>query len=340
MVQEGQGRRMKMIHNFKAENVPITAVSLSRINPEPGPYSMSFGFDLTPMVRSIREVGMLNPPLIMANQEGRWEVVSGYRRIMAARDLGWEKVLCRDLSGSNLSSLECLKLNLHENLPTRLFNEVEKGMILKRLSRHASVDELLHTYMPLLGLPSHEPTVQAYLLIDDVEEPVKRSLAEGAISLHAVMLLLGMAPAARLAVWKCITDLRLNTNYQKRLIEYAVDISEMEDKAADRILTEGPVTAIFQDQKLNNPQKAKALLDHLHSRRNPRLAKSERVFRQNVSTLDLPDGVRITYPPYFEDPSFTLEVSFRDGVALREKMIRLSQMEGLENIRSPRLDEK
>jgi ParB-like chromosome segregation protein Spo0J len=315
-------------------------VSLSRINPEPGPYGMSFGFDLARMMGSIQEVGMLNPPLIVINQDGGWDVVSGYRRMMGARALGWEEVLCRDLSALNLSPMECLKLNLHENLSTRVFNEVERGMILKRLSRHAPVQELLGKYMPLLGLSSHEPTLQVYLLIDDLEEPIKRSIAEGRISPQAVMLLLDMAPDARLAMWKCITELRLNTNYQKRLIEYAVDISDMEGKSAEQILTEGPIAAIFQDQKLNNPQKAKALFDHLHSRRNPRLAKSERAFRQKVSRLNLPDGVRISHPPYFEDPSFTLEVSFRDGQALRQKMIQLSQMEGLENIRSPWLDEK
>jgi ParB-like chromosome segregation protein Spo0J len=331
---------MTMIHAFNTENVPITAVNLSRINPEPGPYCMSFGFDLTRMMGSIQEVGMLSPPLIMTNQQGGWDVVSGYRRTIAVKALGWKELLCKDLSVSNLSPLECLDLNLHENLPTRAFNEVEKGMILKRLSRHASAQELLRRYMPLLGLPSHEPTLQVYLLIDDLEEPVKHSLAGGRISLQALMLLLDMAPGDRVAIWKCITNLRLNSNYQKRLIEYAVDISDMEGKTAEQILTEGPVTAIFRDQKLNNPQKVKVLLDHLHSRRNPRLARCERAFRKNVSRLNLPDGVRISHPPYFEDPSFTLEVSFRDGDALRQKIIQLSHMEGLENIRSPWLNQK
>jgi hypothetical protein len=331
---------MTMSHTFNAENVPVTAVSLSRINPEPGPYGMSFGFDLTRMMGSIQKVGIVNPPLIIPNQEGGWDVVSGYRRMKAVKALGWKEALCRDLTGSKLSPLECLRLNLHENLPIRTFNEVEKGMILKRLSLHVPAQELLRHYMPLLGLPSNEPTLQVYLLIDDLEEPIKHSLAGGRISFQAVMILQGMAPDDRLAVWKCISDLRLNSNYQKRLIEYVVDISDMERKTVKQILTEAPATAIFQDQNMNNPQKAKALLDHLHSKRNPRLASSERAFRQSVSSLNLPDGVRIRHPPYFEDPSFTLEVSFRDGKVLRQKIIQLSQVEGLESIQSPWLDQK
>jgi ParB family chromosome partitioning protein len=331
---------MTISHTFNIEDVAVTAVSLGQVNPEPGPYGMSFGFDLTRMMGSIQVVGIVNPPQIIANQEGGWDVVSGYRRIMAVRALGWKEVLCRDLSGSNLSRLECMELSLHDNLATRTFNEVEKGMILKRLSLHASAQELLRYYMPLLGLPSNEPTLQAYLLIDDIEEPIKHGLAGGRISLQTVTILLGLAPEARLAIWKCIGDLRLNTNHQKRLIEYAVDLSDMEGKTAAQILTEGSVAGIFQDQKLNNPQKAKALLEHLQSRRNPRLARSERAFRQRVSRLNLPDGVRIRHPPYFEDPSFTLEVPFRDGEGLRKKIIQLSQIKGLENIRSPWLDLK
>jgi hypothetical protein len=329
-----------MNHNISTKGFPFVSVSLSRVNPEPGPFGMSFGFDLTRMMASIQAVGILNPPSIIPNQAGPWDVVIGYRRVMAARALGWKEVPCKDLSASNLSPLECLNLNLHDNLPTRTLNEVEKGMILKRLSPHVPAQELLRTYMPLLGLPTNEPTLRAYLLIDSLEEPVKRSLAGGRVSLQAMVAIQDMAPDARLAVWKLITDLRLNSNYQRRLIEYTVDISDLEGKTVEQILTEGAVTAISQDQNLNNPQKVKALLDHLHSRRNPRLARSERDFRQRVSRLRLPDGVRISHPPYFEDPLFTLEVSFRDGEALRRKMVRLSRVEGLENIRNPWLDRK
>jgi hypothetical protein len=331
---------MTMNHSISTQGFPLVAVSLSRFDPEPGPFGMSFGFDLTRMTASIQAVGILNPPSIIPNQAGAWDVVTGYRRMTAARALGWEEVLCKDLSASNLSPLECLNLNLHDNLPTRTFNEVEKGMILKRFSLHVPAQELLRTYMPLLGLPSNEPILQAYLLIDSLEAPVKRGLAGSRISLQVVAALEDMAPEARLAVCKLITGLRLNSNYQRRLIEYMVDISDREGKTVEQILTEGAVAAISQDRNLNNPQKVKALLDHFHSRRNPRLARSERDFRQKVSRIRLPDGVRISHPPYFEDPSFTLEVSFRDGEALRRKIIQLSRVEGLEDIRNPWLDRK
>jgi hypothetical protein len=324
-----------MSGDIMIKNARVVAISLDAISPKPGPYGMSFGFDLGSLMRSIEEVGILNPPLIRANQSGGWDVVSGFRRTAAARALGWEELMCRDLSPLSLSSLECLILNLQDNLPTRTFNEVEKGMILKRLSRHESAEKLQRHYMPLLGLPCHEPTLRFYLLIDGIEEPLKHDLAEGRISPRSLTALLDLDPGSRKAVGACIRDLRLNFNYQSQFIEYLIEISGIENTTPGKIVAGNSIAGILGDEKLNPPQKARVLMDSLRSRRNPRLATWERIFRSAVSKLMLPPGVRISHPPGFESPFFAMEVSFRDGGALREKLVRLSRTEGLENIRSP-----
>ena len=133
------------------------------IEDSPGPYCMSFGFDLGPLIRSIQNVGMINPPLLIEKRGDGHTVIAGYRRIRAFRVLHYEEIPCRLLSASQLSPFECLLLNLYDNLATRRLNDVEKGMVFMRLAALLSHEEIVKDYMPLLGLPSHRPTLLFFL---------------------------------------------------------------------------------------------------------------------------------------------------------------------------------
>jgi ParB-like chromosome segregation protein Spo0J len=330
-----KGRKMLTFDNLQYGAIRPMPVDVDDISVQPGPYGMSFGYDDTALIRSLEKVGVLNPPYLTANSRGGFDVVSGYRRIAAARSLGWHKILCRNLSDVKMTTFRLLLLNMHENLSTRSFNEVEKAMVLKRLSSHVSQEELIRDFMPLLGLSPHEPILRTYLLFDGLEEPVKKALAKGTISSEAAKLLLDFEVHSRLAVFECISSLRLSSNYQKQLIEYLLDISEIENHGIPEILSREPLVQILGKERTNNPQKAKSLLAALRAMRNPRLADAEARFQQQVSCIHLPPGARITHPPCFEAPGFTLEICFKDGRTLKESISQISGLKGIENVQSP-----
>jgi len=51
--------------------------------------------------------------------------------------------------------------------------------------------------------------------------------------------------------------------------------------------------------------------------------------------LDLPANVKISHPPFFEDPNYRLEISFENGRKLAETIGKLSRLTGLEGIGDP-----
>jgi hypothetical protein len=91
----------------------------------------------------------------------------------------------------------------------------------------------------------------------------------------------------------------------------------------------------MEDRKLNTPQKAKRVLGHLKARRFPLLTLSENAFQKKISNLGLPEGVMIFYPPFFEGPDYRLQISFKNGETLREKIKILSELKGLEKVGDP-----
>ena len=324
------------MHIHRVAGLSLDQVNLNDVSDCPGPYCMSFGSDLKALIRSIQSVGLINYPLVIKDKGEMLTVVVGYRRILALKSLGWEKTPCRILSGSELSPLECLLLNLHDNLSSRELNEVEKGMVLRRLTSYVSDEEILEKYAPLLGLPRHKSTLLLFLRLEkELDKEAKEHIVQGRLSLQAVKMLLDIDQDARTHVFHFISTLKLNTNQQRQLVEYLIDLSHIESKSVSQVLNDGPFERIYSDTQVNRPQKAKAVIRLLRARRFPTLVSAEKTFKKKVAGLNLPDGVKISAPPHFEASDYRLEVLFRNGRELAERIDHLSRTEGLEDLGDP-----
>ena len=316
----------------------LVLIDAEEIDDSPGPFSMSFGFDLKPLIRSIERYGLINRPFLTIDNTGKRVPVIGFRRILALKSLQWRKIPCVDLSDSGLSVLDLILLNLHDNLTKREFNDVEKGMILCRLVPHVTRNEILKHYMPLLNLRSHESSLELFLKIENLEIAIKHSIADGTVSMKAIGKILDWDNQSRKNVFTWFKNIKFNFNQQIQFTEYITDISIKEKKSIAHILDEKEMIEILEDNKLNNPQKAKRVLHHLRSRRLPLLTQSEENFQKNLSRLNLPKGVRIQHPPFFESPDYRLEIVFRNGKELKEKIDDLAKLGHFGMIEDP--DEK
>jgi ParB-like chromosome segregation protein Spo0J len=316
-------------------DAPEEQVDLAEISDQPGPYCMSFRFDLDPLMRSIRKFGLIQRPFIIESENGKKDVVIGFRRILALKSLKWDRAPMKVLAGDELSPSDLLLLSLYDNLSSRSFNDVERGMILKRLKPYFSGEEIRRDYMPLLGLPSNESTRILYEKLEELDMALRTSCANGDLSLKTIKALLEMDPEARHALFQWIKDLKLNFNQQTLLVENTLDISLKEETTVLQVLQEKSLLSIKEDQKLNNPQKAKRTLSYLRSRRFPLLTRSEEAFEKRISGLGLPERVKISHAPFFENPDYRLEILFRDGKVLGETVKNLARINELEGICDP-----
>jgi hypothetical protein len=319
----------------KQRDISIQEVVLDDIDDSPGPFCMSYGFDLGPLASSIRRIGILNPPFLR-NDRGNLTVVAGYRRIKALKSLQAAKAPCRLVSGDDMAPIECLLVNLHDNLGTRGLNDMEKGMVLNRLAAWVPREEIVSRYMPLLGLRPHAKTLRFFEELErDLDVKTQTFVAEGGLSWRTVKMLTDMEAASRAALLKAISYLNLSINQQIQFIEILVDLSHIEKRLISE-LVDGLAIGDGNGGKDNNrPQKAKMLLSQLRARRNPTIVRAEDHFCKTVSHLNLPEGVRITAPPFFESEYYLMDIRFRQGKDLRETLHRLSQKTELDQFKNP-----
>ncbi len=311
-------------------------VGLNNIDDSPGPCCMSFGFDLKPLILSIDTIGLINSPVLIESGQGKMTIIAGFRRVQAFKYLKRDEIPCRILLENSVSHLECILINLHDNLSTRKLNDVEKGMVLSRLSLYLPESEILEHYMPLLDLPSRRETLFLFMALESEPDVfVKESVVRGSLSLKTFKRLLKMDHESRTHVLNLLSSLKFNSNQQTQLFEYLIDLKHIHDKSLSELLGDISIKRILSDENLNMPQKAKAVLGFFRSKRFPTLADAESTFRKKVSRLGLPKGVKIVQSRFFEAPYHRLEIRFREGEDLKKKIEQLTRSDRLETLRDP-----
>ena len=307
-------------------------IDLDDLPQGPGPYTISFGFSLEALCASIEKAGVINPILVTRNETGRFDIVSGYRRILALRALRETKVLCKDVTAVFPSFFERFLTNFYDNLSLRTFNDIEKALVLHKLQRYLSGKEIVAEFMPLLSLPSHEDTLKFYLELITLEEELQLAIAKKEISVKAAKALMEFDLSSQKILFQWVNALRFNLNQQVKLFEYAQDIGRREGRTITQVLSEESFLLILNDARLNTPQKAKKVLETLRVRRYPRLAHAQQVIGRTLAAIPLPRGAAIHYDPSLEDPNYHLEVDFADGKELRNTLEGLLARDELESI--------
>lgn len=304
-------------------------VNISDIDLRPdGPFCMSFDFNLDKLRGSIAKFGILNPPYIVKNLDDSFSVVAGYRRLLAAKELGWKNAECR-LLPVDFSAFDALMLNLDDNLLHRKLNIIEKGMVIKRIFPFLKKDKIITDYLALLDIPASKHNLELYLKLSELDEQIKVSIANEILSLRVVDLMENIDREHRLSINDLFISLKFSFNQQLQLFQFLTEISSREGRSIKKILDDSEISEVLTDKRMNAPQKVKAIIVALKKRRFPSLSVAEMAFKKGLSRLSLPSGVNIIPPAFFEGINYRLEIVFSDGNEIIDKINKLNKLSGL-----------
>ena len=304
-------------------------VSISDIDLRPdGPFRMSFDFNLEKLKMSIAKYGILNPPYIVKNLDDSFSVVAGYKRLLAAKELGWESAECK-LLPEDFPLLDALMLNLDDNLLHRKLNIIEKAMVIEKMLPFLKKDKIITDYLALLDIPASKQNFELYLRLSELDEQIKVSIAKEILSLRVADLMQNIDREHRLSINDLIISLKFSFNQQLQLFQYLTEISSREGRSIKNILNGSEINKILTDKKTNAPQKGKAITTALKKRRFPSLSEAEMAFKRGLSRLSLPSGVNIIPPAFFEGVNYKLEIVFSNGKELTGKLNNLNRLSGL-----------
>jgi ParB/RepB/Spo0J family partition protein len=137
------------------------------------------------LAESIKAGGLINPPTVVASEDGTYRVVAGRRRVEAVRRLKWEEVAVRVIDGADAGRLEAVALSENVNrLETHPLDEAEDFKRL--LDKGADIKDVAALYDRSISGVRHR------VRLCNLQEEMKEMFREGKIKLSGAALLAGL----------------------------------------------------------------------------------------------------------------------------------------------------
>ena len=315
----------------------IQSVPFEQIDLSDETFSVNFRADLERLRSSIKEVGVIH--LVVLRKKGEaYQVVSGFRRIWLARELGVPEIEAR-VFGQEEDDIRLFSISLHENLTTRGFNMVETALALDKLIHRFRIDPavVIKTFLPLFSLETSEKILNTYLSLARMEDEVKGYVLEQKVSRTNIRKLSSLVPEDRRVVLRLLSPLKLGENSLREVLALLEEITRRDRLKLMEIVDRREIQAILSHQELTPSQRTERVKMVLMDLRYPRRQRLEQIFEEKRKALNLPPGISVHHQPHFEGKGLTIELRFEtleEYRALLKSLSALVEKDGLKEMLS------
>ncbi|MBN1932730.1 MAG: ParB N-terminal domain-containing protein [Desulfobacterales bacterium] len=305
--------------HFKLKILPLTGIDCSN-----DIYRITTRTCIDDLVDSIKNVGLINPPLLRKDKAG-YIIVSGFRRLAACSCLEWSTIEARIIVPEK-TELDYVKYAITDNALQRPLNLIEQSRALKMLSSFFSDDEGLVEVSNILGLPGNPTIIKKTESICHLPWPIQQGILSNMISFSMALELGKFARETGISLAKLFCDYKLSLNKQMEVITLIKEISAREQISPQEIMQSDHFQDIMNDSDLDRVQKAEKIKFYLNQRRFPEITKAKQKLHKNLKNLKLGSGIKLISPKNFEDTTYTLQLSFKDFDELKDRRTKLDNI--------------
>jgi ParB/RepB/Spo0J family partition protein len=315
-------------------------VALESVDLEDQRFRISEQVDSARLLESLRQVGQLSPVCLLERKAPSLTVICGFRRLRALKYLGHPDVLARIWYESEQTDLELFRMALWENLSHRELSPLENARVLTSLKKHCGVhhDQLVETYLPILGLTPHKNTLRAYLALHDLQSQLREMLNDGRITLASAERLSRAPLSFQSKMSSVLERVRWSASLQRETLDLLEELAAIAGSDPGEILSGIELTETVHDTSLSPFQKGERIHKLLYRKRNPRLSRTEEQFLARQKELSLSPNIRVSPAPFFESSEIRVEFSvrspqdFRDTAKALERAAQSQALEALFSI--------
>lgn len=300
------------------------SVDLNAIDIDDDRYRISGASGIEAIVESIRNIGLINFPILEEKATGSYRIVCGFKRVIACRRLLWPSIPCRVVN-SACSKIECLKLAVTDNTVTARPGLLEEARAITKLRALCNHDDDLPRIAGTLGMNVNIPLAEKYGVLCRLSSHLQQLVEDDVISMKIAIDLFMLDKKRAHAIAGLFASLRPTASHQKELISSLRAVSALRDVPVAELLAEAPLSGIITNDNLDRKQRIQILRAALRKMQYPHISRFEASFSQNLKKMGLPQGVSLHAPRDFESPVYTFAVDFENIDELRQKAALLKK---------------
>jgi ParB/RepB/Spo0J family partition protein len=139
------------------------------------------------LAESIKAEGHINPPTVIANEDGTYRVIAGRRRVEAVRQLKWKEVQVRVIDEADADRLE--SIGLAENVNRQEMHPLDEAEIFRKLlDKGTDIKDIAAYYDRTVAGIQHRARLM------ELSDELKEMFREGKIKLTGAALLASLPP--------------------------------------------------------------------------------------------------------------------------------------------------
>lgn len=295
-----------------SKQMEITSLALSLIDLEDKTLQVGNKENLSPVLSSIKEIGILNPP-ILRRIKNKYQIISGWKRILSCMQLGFSVILCKIYDSSELTDDDCLKIIFYDNKDT--LSDLELGELIHLFKDLACLEdkELIGEILPFLEIPPNRKNLDKYLSFALLDKSIKDAYYGDKITIDQCQMLSELTTNNQLPMLNLLLlKYNLNNNESRQVIETIEEISLRDLKSVQEVLSCAEV-AIDTEIKGKNE-----LRQELRKMRYPDLSAVEVKYKKAIRDLKLPKNVNLHINQFFEGNDLEFRIKIKSGEELSE----------------------
>jgi ParB/RepB/Spo0J family partition protein len=159
-------------------------VGVNEINSEDQTYQykgMVSENDIHDMAVSMAEHGQLVAVVLLENENGEKIIVSGFTRVLAAKNKGWEKVNAKVIPLNQVTQKDLIEYSIIENKQRGSFNKMREIFACKKMSENGISNVEIGK---LIG--KSESQIRNYLKVANASQDVQNKVASGETTIKKV----------------------------------------------------------------------------------------------------------------------------------------------------------
>lgn len=287
-------------------------IQIQNINMNDDSFRMTFSPDISRLKCSIKTIGIVEPLHLRHTADGTHQIVCGYKRLLACRELGRQTIPALIYEHNDLSPTQAFLHNLHNNAFSRALNVIEKAMVVSKLHGLYGVneEEIVEKYLPLISEPKSYKLLHQLLAVNQIIDPMKAHIVKNDFSIANSARIAEFSPSTQHALLGVLQHIKPNANKLNELLDLIRDISARDGITVEDVLQRYQLLTIVTNPSVAAPEKVAALRQTLKGIKFPELTRKQAELSKLITELHLPEGAHLRADPYFEDPNFKLEYKF------------------------------
>ena len=249
---------------------------------------------------SVALCGILTPPVVVAQSEGRYELVCGRQRLLCTSAIhNHSSCLCRVLP-ETVTVEDILTCVIEDQCASGGVRIMEQAIFVG-LCRDM-IDDRGRMEKFIRSLPPGRITKGSHFLLQlsQLDDRLKTAVHKGIVSERILGDLHSLTENDRLRFAGLAEELRLGANQQKKLISQLADICARQGIGLDTLLREDSLRTPLEDPLCATPQKTDRFIQAVGRLSHPSLTRATESFVAEVRALNLPEGCALAPSPSFE----------------------------------------